>query len=346
MNSYTRLEKLLNYQFLGDTELSNLFFNRNFRKIKKNNIKKIFITGLARSGTTALLNQLFTNDSIASIQYKHMPFVLSPRLSNLISKYFISSKGEYKRERLHGDNIFISHNSPECLDEPFWIKDNKNYFSKPLNPNYKISKETLEAYGNFLNKHALFQSKKNIVIKNNNNHIRLLTLSDYFKESIFIVLFRNPINQAASLLKTHKRLCDLQKKDSYILDYMNIIGHREFGLNQTYFEYDNYSFSKLKSSSVEGNNCINYWIQAWINAYSWLTEVCAKKRENIYFVAYEDLCSKENIILKKIFNSIEIDIDTENLLINKNSDLKKYEDNHLLQEANQIYANLRERSIK
>ena len=68
MNTYNDLEKLLNNQFLGDTELSRYLFKRNFGKTSNEKVKNI--TGLARSGTTALLNQIFTMD-IASIQYKH-----------------------------------------------------------------------------------------------------------------------------------------------------------------------------------------------------------------------------------------------------------------------------------
>ena len=129
---------------------------------------------------------------------------------------------------MHGDNIFISHNSPECLDEPFWIKDNKNYFRDPLNSNIKHQITILEAYGNFLNKHALVQGK-NIVIKNNNNHIRLLH-SNYFKDSVFIVLF---IKSYLSILITIKTPQTMIFKKDNIFDYMNYIGHREFGLNQS-----------------------------------------------------------------------------------------------------------------
>ena len=67
---------------------------------------------------------------------------------------------------------------------------------------------------------------------------------------------------------------------------------------------------------------------------------------NIYFVSYEDLCSKNNAILKTILNSIGIEFDSQNLLINKNSGLQEFKENDLVQEANKIYENLREMSFK
>ncbi len=346
MNSYTNLEKRLNNQFLGNNELSRYLHKRNFGKKTGKDIKKIFITGLARSGTTALLNQIFEMDAVASIQYKHMPFVLSPRLSSIASKYMISSTAENKKERLHGDNIFISHNSPECLDEPFWIKENNKYFQEPLTSQINLNKSSIEAYEYFLDKHAIIQGKKYIVVKNNNNHIRILQIASHIRNSIFIVLFRDPVYQSLSLLNTHKRISDFQKKDKYIIEYMNLIGHREFGLNQIYFKYDEQSLKKLKKSSVEGNLSFEYWLQSWINTYSWLSKINLKKNKNIFFLSYEELCSKNNSIINKLFNSINLDLPKENSLINKNSQSNNLKKTKLIKEANLIYEKLKEKSFK
>ena len=68
--AYSDLDRYLHKQFLGDTELSNFLFNR-IKKYKKPNqkIQKVFISGLARAGTTALLNQLYITGQFASLKY-------------------------------------------------------------------------------------------------------------------------------------------------------------------------------------------------------------------------------------------------------------------------------------
>ena len=51
----------------------------------------------------------------------------------------------------------------------------------------------------------------------------------------------------------HKRFSDLQTSDSYILDYMNLIGHREFGLGAKSFIYNNdisYSQNNYSMDSI------------------------------------------------------------------------------------------------
>ena len=45
----------------------------------------VFITGLARAGTTILLNALYKSNLFASLSYSDMPFVLAPNLWSKIS---------------------------------------------------------------------------------------------------------------------------------------------------------------------------------------------------------------------------------------------------------------------
>ena len=102
----------------------NILFNieKNFfnlKNIDKMN-KHVFIFGLARSGTTILLNSLYSTNEYASTLYKDMPFVLSPNFSKIVNK-----KNILKKERLHGDGISYDIDSPEAFDEIFFNNENK-----------------------------------------------------------------------------------------------------------------------------------------------------------------------------------------------------------------------------
>ena len=240
MNNYKKVDKILNQQFLGNNSLTEFLYQRIISKgnINKKNFSSknyVFITGLARAGTTAILNQLYNSKQFSSLLYKHMPFILSPKLANIFS--YIAKDKEINEQRLHGDGLMINYNSPECLDEIFWINSKKGYYNQSLNTEDKIDLKILRGYEYLLTSFSNFQDGKRIIIKNNNNHIRIKYLSEYFKESNFLIIFRNPIFHAFSLLKTHKKFCKLQEKDPYILEYMNLIGHREFGLGLKTFVY-------------------------------------------------------------------------------------------------------------
>ena len=106
-SNYSSSDQFLHKLFLGETDLSNFLYQR-IKKFKKTNKKifKVFISGLARSGTTSLLNQLFISDDFGSLTYSHMPFILNPRLSEIFSR-LSGKRGIKSQERIHKDGIKI-----------------------------------------------------------------------------------------------------------------------------------------------------------------------------------------------------------------------------------------------
>ena len=132
MQNYSTVQK-----FLHDLVLSKKIINKTlfeFEKkiyLKNKDIKNkshIFITGLPRSGTTSLLNFLYSSKQFASLTYKNMPFVLSPNLSKLFNK-----KNTSKKERVHGDGVTYDINSPEAFDEVFFNNDEEFVENELLN---------------------------------------------------------------------------------------------------------------------------------------------------------------------------------------------------------------------
>ena len=115
MNNYSYLDKILHRQFLGSNPLSYFLYKQFYLKNTKYNLghknEHVFVTGLARSGTTALLNKIFSSREIPSLIYKQMPFILSPHISNLIVK-FSRDKNNKSIDRYHNDVIKIDIDSP------------------------------------------------------------------------------------------------------------------------------------------------------------------------------------------------------------------------------------------
>lgn len=292
MTNYSQFERRLHRQFLGDNQFSNFLFERLLNKSNEENdeffynIQFVFITGLARSGTTALLNKIYSSGQVPSILYSHMPFILSPKLANFFSKTF-NKETLNKIERFHNDGIFINNRSPECLEEIYWIKADKKYNKINFYQSKEITYKHLKGYGYLLSKYSSDNKRTKLVIKNNNNHVRLLPLSKYFKNSTFLVLFRDPLTHSYSLYKQHLNFIDLQKKDPFVREYMKLIGHREFGLDAIPFIYPT-----SKSNWYEGldKKNINYWLRQWIETYSWILEISNLERSNIKLICYEKLC--------------------------------------------------------
>ena len=118
-----------------------------------------------------------------------------------------------------------------------------------------------------------------MIIKNNNHHLRIISLSNFFKNSKILVLFRDPLSHAKSLLNQHFNFLKIHNKDSFSLEYMNLIGHREFGRNFAPFVY------KTQNGEFHLNyneNKLNYWLAQWIATYSWILKVANLKLKISY----------------------------------------------------------------
>ena len=100
MNNYSWLEQSL-HKFALSSKLmreAQLDFELNFIRPDFEAINNVFVAGVARSGTTILLNAIYDSDEFASLSYADMPFVLAP---NLWSKISSTSKHlDPKREHM------------------------------------------------------------------------------------------------------------------------------------------------------------------------------------------------------------------------------------------------------
>ena len=87
MNNYSWLEQKLHQFALSSQFMREVTFDFESTNISpaSETENHIFITGLARAGTTILLNALYKSNIFASPSYSDMPFVLAPNLWSKIS---------------------------------------------------------------------------------------------------------------------------------------------------------------------------------------------------------------------------------------------------------------------
>ena len=322
MQNYSLIQKFLNYfvlkkKFINKSlfEIEKMIFLKNL-DIK--NQSHIFITGLPRSGTTSLLNFLFSSNSFASLTYKNMPFILSPNFSKIFHKNKISEK----KERMHNDGINFDINSPEALDEIFF--NNNETF---------IKKELL----NYLELILISEQKDRYLSKNNLNFKRLDLISSILPNSKFLITIREPLQHAYSLLNQHLHFSKLQKNDDFVRRYMNYLGHNEFGLDH----------KPWNEESINNDfNEIDYWLEQWSLFYQKILRNY-QSNKSCFFVIYEELTNQSYVkILAKQTNLKKI----EKLNFNyfKNSNKKQVNISYskkIYNNANNIYTEFKNQKI-
>lgn len=271
MNNYSWLKQKLHHIALSSQFMREAMFDAESSAISINqtNENHVFVSGLARSGTTILLNAIYESDEFASLSYQDMPFVLAP---NLWSKLSFDKKDINLVERAHGDGITISLESPEAFEEVFWMT---------FNENDKDAQEKFKTYLQLVNKKY---QKERYLSKNNQNIRRLELISNIFPGSKILIPFRNPIQHSYSLLSQHKRFIKESKQDKFISNYMKWIGHTEYGPNYIPIHNKNLSFDNYLD--------INHWLEQWLLTYQNCYDAL-KNKGNIYFISYEKLCSSK-----------------------------------------------------
>ncbi len=302
MQNYNFLQKILHHVVLGNKFIKKTLFDiEKLLFLKKNDNfrseKHIFITSLPRSGTTILLEFIYKTEQFASLTYSDMPFIMAP---NLFSK-LVRNKNILPKERMHKDGIQYDLKSSEAFDEVFF----QTYDDE----------DCLENLDNFVSLVLKRYKKNRYLSKNNYNFKRIRLINTIFPNAIILIIYRDPLQQAYSLLKTHIHFCNMQKKEKFVLDYMNFLGHKEFGLN--------YNARNLPLNYTDPLSA-NHWLEQWYLFYKDIVENIEKEK-NVVLISYDELCKTPDIVEKLIK---KIDLNPKNDKNFFKLSLKKFENDY------------------
>ena len=296
-HSYNAAERVLHYLALASKPVAELSFDLNAVLSSRENQLKVddrhvFVSGLARAGTTIIMRRLHETGAFRSLTYRDMPFVLCPSLWQRISS--LTRKDVQATERAHGDGLKVSLDSPEALDEVFWrVFAGSDYIKNDHLCVHTVDSDLVEKFRHYVSYVLEAQNpadkRLRYLSKNNNNILRLNAIRAAFPRAAIVIPFRDPIQHANSLLEQHVRFSRFQGGDRFIRSYMIWLAHHEFGLEHKPYRFDRQSRPKASMHEVTS---INYWLDLWLEVYAWLL---ANKPDNSVLVCYEDLCSDPSV---------------------------------------------------
>lgn len=322
------MNKIIHQIVFKQPVFNKLFYEFEKKESENHDFERIIISGLARSGTTSLLRELVKNDLTFSLTYNNMPLILAPKVQKLLG--YFSKTIDKEVERSHQDGIMINTSSSEAFDEVFFQVYEMNTYTFKNHLNEYESKH-INSYIEFIN-HLLVTNNRSIYITKNNNHIlRLPEIIESGKFKIFIT-FRDPLTHSASLEKQDSIHISLQKKDTFTLDYMNYLGHFEFGLNKKYFNFKN---ARVNVLDYEGND---FWLAQWINYYEQIITI-TKKHQRLNLINFDDWCSNNELLLNKITLITSLKLNKKNVYLPPKKQLFKVDEN-LFKIADDIFQEL------
>jgi hypothetical protein len=206
---------------------------------------------------------------------------------------------------VHGDGILVNVNSPEAFEEIIWKEFWPSYYKREWIIPW--SEKRYPDFEDFFIDHMqkIIHLRSNVekqaryISKNNQNIARIGYLNRVFPDAIIILLFRSPIQHAASLLKQHRNFLSIHQDDVFAQKYMADTGHFDFGDNLRPVDFNGW-FSKQADRDL---NSLSFWLQYWVNTYSYLF---GKSNDQVRFLSFDSLCDQPQRSLERLGSLIEV----------------------------------------
>ncbi|MGM0484217.1 MAG: sulfotransferase [Candidatus Krumholzibacteriota bacterium] len=287
-------------------------------RLKDTQIRRpVYVCGLARSGTTILLELISRHSETATYRYMDFPLVMIPFWWSRFLRLY--RKRSEAVERSHGDRIEVTPESPEAMEEILWMK----FFPDLHNPamdNTLTAEDTGsdfdDFYRNTIRKLLLSRGRGRYLAKNNYNVARLGYLKRLFGEVSFVIPVRDPVWHIASLMKQHRLLKQEERKDRKVLSYMRRVGHFEFGLDLRPINTGPGSRTGEIMHLWESGNEVEGWAKYWADIHNYIyRELTARPElaESAMVVSYRKLCEDSERVLGGVYSHARLDVDDKTI---------------------------------
>ena len=273
------------------------------RKLSSLTIEKpIFISGLARSGTTILLEILAKTEGMATHLYKDFPFIFTPVLWNSFVRLFSSKQIEI--ERPHKDRIKITKESPDAFEEPIW----QHFFPHLHDPasyhvlNSKNRRLDFEKfYVDHIKKIIIVRKGVRYLSKGNYNLTRVEFIKKIFPDAKFVIPIRHPLYHVESLVRQHKLFLGYSIKNQQVSEYLKTAGHYEFGPQRMPIVISKKGNSRIIAAWNKNYDSLGYAIQ-WAEIYQYVINLFKIENiaKNVHIIRYEDLCNSPQSEIDRI----------------------------------------------
>lgn len=270
----------------------------------------VFVAGLARAGTTILLEEMSKVPGVATHRYRDFPFLMIPYWWSLYVDRFASPREA--AERPHRDRIRITPESPEAFEEPLW-----QYFFPHLHAPDEVHRLTSERrneafeafFRDHLRKILLIRGGRRYLSKGNYNVARIEYLAKLFPDARFIVPIRHPVAHVRSLVRQHELFCRYARDDPRVAQHLAAAGHYEFGPQRVPIRLSHAAGERIRSAWERGDEHAGYAMQ-WADVYRCVDELRARQDDlarRILVVRYEDFCARPRDVMRDLVRHAEFD---------------------------------------
>jgi len=276
-------------------------------------IKPIFVSGVARSGSTILTEVISQHPRLACHHYSDFPLTWTPYWWNSLRKHLPLPKQE-PRERAHRDRLMITADSPEAVEEVLWM----HFFPKAHKPDCSHVMGEQENHPQFekyyrdhIRKLLMVGNRQRYLAKNNYHVTRLEYLLKLFPDARIVIPIRDPVHQVASLIKQHNLFSQQNLEDSRVSRQLKLSGHYEFGPLRCPIIVDKNQVDENRQAHYDqGLEEVAWYASQWADVYGFLRQRIKENKtlaKACLVIRYEEICSQTRESLDRLFAHLDLD---------------------------------------
>jgi len=273
--------------------------------------RPVYITGLARAGTTILTEMLAQHPALTSHRYSDFPNVWTPYWRNyLLAKTRTGTP--QKAERAHGDRILVNNDSPEAVEEILWM----HFFPSLHDAGHDQVMDGQQRNAGFdrfytehIQKLLAVRKAARYLAKGNYNLARIGYLRALFPQARFLIPVRDPVHQVASLARQHARFARASEADARIPRQLAMSGHFEFGPHRVPVNFGDDEGTQAVIDCWRQGREAEGWARYWAQAYAYvlgLLENDRGARRACLLFRYEALCAQSESLVDAILAHCEL----------------------------------------
>jgi Sulfotransferase family len=274
--------------------------------------RPIFISGLARAGSTILLEILARHPDVVSHRYQDYPLVFTPYWWNRLLER-MPKREVPPAERTHRDGIAVGPTSPEAFEEVLWMAFFPHLHQAPQSEvlGDETSHPDFEAfYREHIRKLVRVRRGRRYLSKGNYNVTRLEYLQKLFPDARFVIPVRDPVWHIASLMKQHALFCKGCDRHPEAVRHLQRVGHFEFGLDRRPINAgDPARLSRVMDAWQRGDE-VEGWSLYWAQIYGYLADRLDANpalKDAALVVRFEDMCRAPHEILRRALAHCRLD---------------------------------------
>ena len=274
--------------------------------------RPIFISGLARAGSTILLEILAGHGDVVSHRYQDYPLLFTPYWWNRLIER-MPTREVPPAERTHRDGIAVGPTSPEAFEEVLWMAffPHLHQASQSDVLDEHTAHPQFEAfYREHIRKLLHVRGGRRYLSKGNYNVTRLGYLLKLFPDARFVIPVRDPVWHIASLMKQHALFCEGCSRHPEAVKHLQRVGHFEFGLDRRPINAGDPARSSRVASAWGRGDELEGWALCWAQVYGYLADRLDANpalREAALVVRFEDMCRAPHDKLQQVLTHCRLD---------------------------------------